>query len=258
MRKFILGTLMAVGVAAFAAPAHAAGGGNIHLEHPKDGWSWEGVFGSYDQHQLRRGFQVYQTICANCHGLDLMYYRNLGALGYTPDEIKEIAAQKQVEDGPNDQGEMFQRAAKPSDHFVNPFPNEEFARMVNGGALPPDLSLIVKARPGGADYIYSLMLGFKDTPPEGFELLPGQYYNEFYPGHAISMPPQLFEGMVSYEDGTEASEEQMAEDITAFLAWASSPELEARKQLGLKVMIFLIVFTAMLFALKKMIWKRVH
>ncbi|EKV26617.1 ubiquinol cytochrome C oxidoreductase, cytochrome C1 subunit [Caenispirillum salinarum AK4] len=255
MRKFILTAAAAVGLSLAATTgANAAGA----IEVPDESWTWEGLFGYYDKAQLQRGFQIYNEICSSCHGLSLVAYRNLQEIGFSEDQVKNIAAQREVEDGPDDTGEMFMRPALPADRFVSPFPNEEAARFANGGALPPDLSLMAKARPAGADYIYHLMLGYKDEAPEGFELGATQYYNEYFPGHAIGMPPQLYEGMVEYADGTEATAEQMAHDITGFLQWAAEPELEERKSLGIKVMLFLIVLTAMLYALKRRIWSDVE
>lgn len=253
MRKFILTAAAALGLSLVATSAQAAGGVKV----PDESWTWEGLFGYYDKAQLQRGFQIYQEVCANCHGLKLVAYRNLTDIGLGEEQVKAIAAEKEVEDGPDDAGDMFMRPALPSDRFVSPFPNDNAARFANGGALPPDLSLINKARMGGPDYIYHLLLGFKDEAPEGFELPEGKYYNEYFPGHAISMPPQLMEGLVEYADGTEASVEQLARDITAFLNWAAEPELEERKSLGIKVMLFLLVLTAMLYALKRKIWSDV-
>ncbi|WP_404383227.1 cytochrome c1 [Caenispirillum salinarum] len=255
MRKFILTAAAAVGLSLAATTgANAAGA----IEVPDESWTWEGLFGYYDKAQLQRGFQIYNEICASCHGLSLVAYRNLQDIGFSEDQVKNIAAEREVEDGPDDTGEMFMRPALPADRFVAPFPNEEAARFANGGALPPDLSLIAKARPAGPDYIYHLMLGYKDEAPEGFELGATQYYNEYFPGHAIGMPPQLYEGMVEFADGTEATPENMASAITGFLQWAAEPELEERKSLGIKVMLFLIVLTAMLYALKRRIWSDVE
>lgn len=253
MRKFIITAAAALGLSLTANAATAAEA--IHV--PDESWTWEGLFGYYDKAQLQRGFQIYHDVCSSCHGLSLVAYRNLMDIGLPEDQVKEIAAEKEVQDGPDDTGEMFFRPALPSDRFVAPFPNEQAARFANGGALPPDLSLMAKARMGGPNYIYHLLLGYKDEAPEGFELGDTQYYNEYFPGHAIGMPPQLYEGMVDYADGTEASPEQMAADITAFLNWAAEPELEERKSLGIKVMLFLLVLTAMLYALKRKIWSDV-
>ncbi len=255
MRKFVVTTLAAAGLAVAATGSMAAEGPG---ELQDVNWSWEGIFGTYDIDAARRGFEVFDMVCGNCHGLGFVAYRNLQALGYSEDEVKEIAARREVQDGFDDFGDPLMRPALPSDRFVPPFENEAIARMANNGALPPDLSLMTKARMNGANYVYSLMLGYHDEPPEGVELMPGMYYNDAFPGHQIAMPPQLFEGMVAYADGTEATPEQMALDITTFLNWAAEPELGERKSLGVKVMLFLLVFTGMLYALKRKIWADVH
>ncbi len=252
MRKFLLSTMAAAFVAA-ATPALAAE--KAELEHHN--WSFQGVFGQYDKAQLRRGFQVFREICSNCHSMKLVAYRNLSALGFTEDEIKAIAAEKQVTDGPNDQGDMFQRPAKPSDHIVPPFPNDQAARVANNGALPPDLSLMTKAREGGPDYVYAILTGFVDAPA-GFKVNDGMYYNQAFPGHQIAMPPPISDEAVTYADGTKATKEQIATDAAAFLNWAAEPELDTRHSLGLKVLGFLLVLTAMLYALKRKIWANVH
>jgi cytochrome c1 len=264
-----LGTAILVG----ATTAHAAGSGP---KAPSRDWSFNGIFGTYDRAALQRGFQVFRNVCASCHSLDLIAFRNLAALGYNEGQIKTIAAEYEVQDGPNDDGDMFARPATPADHWPAPFANAKAAAAVNGGAVPPDLSLITKARgsggdsairvsmlqpsgfPLGSDYIYGLLTGYKDEAPADFELPEGKFYNEYFPGHSISMAPPLSEGAVEYEDGTNATPEQMASDVTTFLTWASEPELEHRKNLGIKVMLFLIVLTAMLYALKRKIWSDIH
>jgi cytochrome c1 len=189
--------------------------------------------------------------------MKLLAYRNLAALHFTPDEIKAIAAEKNVKDGPNDQGEMFERPARPSDYFVPPFANDEAARVANNGALPPDQSLIVKARKGGPDYVYALVMGYPDAPPEGVKVPDGMYYNDMYPGHMIGMPPPVADEVVTYTDGTKATKEQIAKDIVAYLNWAAEPELDERHSLGLKVLGFLVVLTALFYALKRKIWSDV-
>jgi len=216
-------------------------------------WSFEGPFGTYDRAAMQRGFQVYKQVCAACHGMDLVAYRNLADLGYSEAQIKAIAAEYSVTDGPNDEGEMFQRPAKPSDHFVNPYPNEAAAKYTNNGALPPDLSLITKARKDGSDYVYNLLTRYAEAP-EGKELLPGQYYNEVMPGNVIAMAPPLSDGMVSYADGTEETVSQYSRDVTHFLTWAAEPMLEDRKQIGIQVLLFLAVFAGIMYAVKKKIW----
>jgi cytochrome c1 len=252
MRTFLLASL-AAGLLAAAIPALAEEGPALE----KQPWSWLGVFGQYDKAQLKRGFQVYHEVCSNCHSLQLLSYRNLAKLGFSEDEVKAIAAEKQVQDGPNDQGEMFQRPARPADRFVPPFPNEQAARVANNGALPPDLSLITKARKGGPDYVYGILTGFKDAP-EGFALTEGMFYNDAFAGHQIAMPPPISDDIVSYADGTAASKEQIAKDIVAFLNWAAEPEMDTRHTLGLKVLLFLVVLTALFYALKRKIWSDVH
>jgi cytochrome c1 len=225
---------------------------------PAQTWSFDGIFGTYDRASLRRGLQVYLEICASCHSLRLVAYRTLGSVGFSADEIKALAATFEVQDGPNDEGEMFTRPALPSDRFVSPYANDMEARSVNNGALPPDLSLITKARKGGPDYSHALLIGYKEEPPAGVEIGDGMHYNEYFPGHQIAMPAPLSEDAVEYADGTKATVEQMSKDLVTFLAWAAQPELEERKQLGISVMLFLIVLTAMFYALKRRIWADVH
>lgn len=224
---------------------------------PHQQWSFDGVFGTYDKAAMQRGFQVYKQICSACHPLTHLYFRDLEALGYTPDQVKAIAATSQCTDGPNDQGRMFQRACRPSDPIPVSFPNEQAARAANGGALPPDLSMIVKAREGGPDYVFALLNGYKE-PPAGFTLAPGKYYNEYFPGHQISMPPPLSNGAVTYADGTQATVPQMAHDVATFLAWASEPTLDARHRTGVRVFLFLIVGVGIFYAAKRKIWAAVH
>ena len=252
MRKAMISAAAAV-MMALAGPALAAGG----VEIPKREWSFEGLFGTYDRAAMQRGLQIYTESCSSCHSLNLMYYRNLADLGYEPAQIKAFAAENEVQDGPNDEGEMYERPALPSDRFVKPFPNDNAARAGNNGALPPDLSLMVEARVGGPNYLYALMTGYADAP-EGVTIMEGMNYNNVFPGHQIAMAPPLSEDGVEFTDGTKATVDQQAQDIVAFLAWASEPNMEARKQMGLKVMIFLIVFTGLLIAVKKRVWADVH
>jgi ubiquinol-cytochrome c reductase cytochrome c1 subunit len=225
---------------------------------PDHDWSFSGVFGTFDRATLQRGLQVYREVCASCHSLDLIAFRNLAGIGLGPDEIQAIAEEYEVEDGPDDEGEMFMRPAKASDRFVPPFANEQAARASNNGAYPPDLSLMTKARDGGTDYVFGLLVGYEEEPPEDVEMMEGMYYNKYFPGHQIAMGPPLFEDAVEYADGTEATLDQEAHDVVTFLAWAAQPELEERKRLGVKVMLFLIVLTAMLYAVKRKIWSDVH
>ena len=252
MRGSILGAAVALVLATGAASA---------AEGPKlaaQDWSFDGIFGTYDRAELRRGVQVYNEVCASCHGLKLVAYRNLGDVGFGADEIKAIAAEFEVTDGPNDDGDMFTRPARPADRFAAPFENDKVARAANNGALPPDLSVITKARKGGGDYIYALLSGYAEEPPADFELADGMYYNKVFPGHQIAMNPPLGEDAVEYTDGTKATTAQMAKDVTTFLVWAAEPEMEERKRLGVKVMLFLLVLTGLLYALKRKIWSDLH
>ncbi|MDH3700958.1 MAG: cytochrome c1 [Alphaproteobacteria bacterium] len=255
MRKTILAILV-LGLSLPVAGVAAAASGGAELK--KIEWSWQGAFGQYDRAELQRGLQVYKEVCAACHGLRLIAFRNLMDLGYTENQVKGFAKQYEVQNKePNDEGEMFNRPGLPADRFVSPFPNEQAARAANGGAYPPDLSLIVKARAGGADYLYSLMVGYADAPAGVKPPAENLQYNLHFPGNWIAMPPPLSEGAVEYADGTKATADQMARDLTAFLAWAAMPELEQRKQMGLAVMMFLVVFTGLLIATKKKVWEKV-
>ena len=228
-----------------------------NVELMKQNWPFDGIFGRFDESSLQRGFQVYREVCAACHGIRHISYRDLKGIGYTNDEIKVIAADYEVKDGPNDDGEMFEREARPSDKFVGPYENDKIARLANNGAYPPDLSLIVKARADGANYLYSLLNGYKEFP-DNFEASEGMYYNEFYPGNQIAMPSPLMDDIVEYSDGTEATQSQIAKDVTSFLAWTAEPELEERKSLGVKTLFFLILITIMLLGVKRKIWKDVN
>jgi ubiquinol-cytochrome c reductase cytochrome c1 subunit len=224
---------------------------------PHQQWSFEGLFGTYEKGAMQRGFQIYKQICSACHPVKHLYFGDLAALGYTADQIKAIATSYQVTDGPNDQGQMYQRPGRPSDPIPGPFPNDEAARAANGGALPPDQSMIVKARDAGPDYVYALLNGY--TPaPKGFTVVPDKYYNEYFPGHNISMPPPLSEGAVTFADGTKATVPQMAHDVVTFLSWASEPNLDARHRIGVRVFLFLIVGVGIFYAAKRKIWAAVH
>ena len=227
-------------------------GSNVDLI--EQNWPFHGVFGRFDKASLQRGFKVYREVCAGCHGIRHIAYRDLEGIGFTKDEIKSIASEYELLDGPNDEGEMFTRLAKLSDKFVSPYENVNAARVANNGAYPPDLSLITKARSGGADYLYSLLNGYKEYP-ENFEASEGMYYNEYYPGNQIAMPAPIEDDIVEYDDGTEASQSQIARDVTSFLAWTAEPELENRKSLGVKTIFFLILISIMLLGVKRKIWK---
>lgn len=246
---------LAVGVAlSLGAGAAMASEG---VKPPEQKWSFHGLFGTYDRAAAQRGFQVYNTVCAACHSLRLVAYRNLEGIGLGEAAIKAIAAEKEVADGPDEAGDMFTRPARPADRFASPFPNANAARASNNGALPPDLSLITKARKGGGDYIYALLTGYKE-PPADIKMMEGMQYNEYFPGHQIAMIPPLAEDAVEYADGTKATVDQMARDVVTFLTWAAEPEMEDRKRMGVKVLLFLLVLTAMLYALKRQIWKDLH
>ena len=228
----------------------------------KQAWPFEGVFGAFDRASAQRGFQVYNEVCSNCHALHLVAYGDLGSngpgggLGFSLDEVKAIAAAKQVPDT-NDQGEPITRPALPADHFVSPFANEKAARATNNGALPPDLSLIVKAREDGPNYVYDLLTGYKEPPPD-MKMGEGMNYDEFFPGHQIAMPQPLNDNSVTFADGTPATLDQEAYDVVNFLAWAAEPTLEDRHRTGIKVIVFLLAMTGILYAGKRRIWAAVH
>lgn len=237
-----------------AVPAAQASEGAA-LEH-KD-WSFNGPTGTFDRAALQRGYKVYREVCAACHAMKHMAFRNLEGIGYSEGQIKTIAAEYTFTDGPNDEGDMFERPGLPSDHFKSPFANDNAAKAANGGALPPDLSLIVKARHGGPDYVYGILTGYGE-PPADKVLQPGQNWNKYMPGNVIAMAPPLSDGMVAYEDGTPQTAAQYAADVTTFLTWASEPSLEDRKRTGIKVLIFLLAFAAVMYAVKRKIWAGAH
>ena len=225
----------------------------------KVNWSFKDLTGKFDRASLQRGFQVYKEVCASCHSMQYLSYRNLGEVGgpeFSAEEVKAIAASIEIEDGPDSQGEMFTRPGKPSDKFKSPYPNVEASTAANGGAYPPDMSVLVKARPGGADYMYSVLMGYEE-PPAGMKLDDGVYYNKYMIGNKIKMASPLSEGIVEYSDGTEATMDQMAKDVTTFLAWAAEPELEERHRIGFKVIIYLILLTILVYLSMKKIWSRI-
>ncbi|KAF7039789.1 hypothetical protein CFC21_049736 [Triticum aestivum] len=213
------------------------------LESPSYPWPHEGILSSYDHASIRRGHQVYQQVCASCHSMSLISYRDLVGVAYTEEETKAMAAEIEVVDGPNDEGEMFTRPGKLSDRLPQPYANEQAARFSNGGAYPPDLSLITKARHNGQNYVFSLLTGYRD-PPAGVSIREGLHYNPYFPGGAIAMPKMLSDGAVEYEDGTPATEAQMGKDVVSFLSWAAEPEMEERKLMGVK-WIFLLSLALM-------------
>ncbi len=222
-------------------------------------WSFKGITGKFDRASLQRGYQVYTEVCASCHSMRLLSYRNLGEKGgpeFSIEQVKAIAANFEVEDGPNNDGEMFTRPGRPSDRFISPYPNVQAAKAANGGAYPPDMSVLVKSRKGGADYIYSVLMGYDDTPAD-IKLDDGVYYNKYMEGQKIKMSNPLSDGIVTYSDGTKSSEAQMAKDVTTFLTWAAEPTLEQRHKMGVKVIIFLIIFTILIYLSMKRIWSRI-
>jgi ubiquinol-cytochrome c reductase cytochrome c1 subunit len=231
---------------------------NSSALHPKQmKWEFDNPFGRFDRASIQRGFQVYKEVCSACHSLKLVSYRNLAAIGFSQEEVKQIASEYLVSDGPNDDGEMFERPGLPSDKFVGPYANEQAARSANGGALPPDLSLIVKARHDGPNYVYSLLSSYADAP-DGFHMNEGKYYNPYFEGRQISMPaPISDDGQVEYKDGTYPTKEQVIIDVVNFLQWAAEPETEHRKKMGVRTMIFLGVLFLILIAAKKAVWKNI-
>lgn len=280
MKKFLKG-LAALGVgicvASGAMAQEEAETPHYPLKKPvPQNWSFSGPFGTYDQGQLQRGLKVYREACSACHSLDLVPFRSLEALGYSPEQVRAFAAEYEVEDGPDSNGDMFTRPAVPSDNFPAPYPNIETAAASNNGAAPPDLSLIAKARAvergfptfvfdiftqyaeSGPDYIYGLLTGYEDEP-ESFEVQPGTYYNpNFIAGAVLAMPQPIFDEQVSYDDGAPETIDQYARDVTAFLAWASEPHMEARKRMGFNVMVFLVVFGALVYLTKRKVWSRIE
>ena len=250
MKKIILAA-----AAVFALAAPAALNAAEHIEIPEEEWSFNGVFGKFDQAQVQRGFQVYKDVCAACHSLQYVSFRNFETLGYSEEQVKTLAAGYEVEDGPNEEGEMFKRKAKASDRLPKPFPNDQAARLANGGALPPDLSLMTKAREGGPNYVYHLLLGY-DEPPADFQLLEGLSYNKYFPGHQIGMAKQIQDGLVTFADGAPNDAAHIAKDVTAFLHWAAEPKLEARHSTGFRVLLYAIVFAVLAYFLKRRIWAK--
>jgi cytochrome c1 len=245
---------------------------------PRQHWSFAGPFGKFDRSQLQRGLKVYREVCSVCHGLKSIAFRNLadpGGPGFTTAQAEAIAAEYKIQDGPNDQGEMFERPGRLADYFPTPFPNEQAAR-ARYNAVPPDLSVIAKARgfergfpywvldmltqyqEQGSDYITALLHGYEDKPPAGVTLPLGNFYNKYYPGHAIAMPPPLTDQRVDYTDGSPMTVEQYAKDMAAFLMWAAEPHLEQRKRIGLQVFVFLIVLAGLLYFTKKKVWRAVE
>ena len=251
MKTFL--RMIVLGAALTSSVALAAG---EYKEPRQMDWPFAGPLGRVDEVAAQRGFQVYKEVCAACHGIKRVPFRRLADIGFSEAEIKAIAADYTVMDGPNDDGEMFERPARPSDKFPSPYANEKAARAIHGGAYPVDQSLIVKARKDGANYVYSLLTGYQEAP-EGFAVPDGAHYNPYFPGKVIKMANPLNDGQVTYQDGTEATVDQMAYDVVNFLQWAGEPEMQERKSMGMKVLIFLSIMTVFFYLAKKRIWKDV-
>lgn len=255
-RSAILAVALLGAIGAYAPSVNAAGD---VPEIAAQSWSFSAPFGTFDRAQLQRGYKVYKEVCASCHGLRLLHFRNLGEPGgpeFAEEAVKTLAAEAEVTDGPNDEGEMFNRPARPSDKFPSPFANPQAARAANNGANPPDLSVMAKARPGGPDYLYALLTGYADAP-EGVTLADGMSYNKAFPGHQIAMAPPLDAELVEYSDGTAPTVENYAKDVSAFLMWAAEPKLEERHRVGFRFMIYLALLTVFLYLAKRRIWSDV-
>jgi ubiquinol-cytochrome c reductase cytochrome c1 subunit len=257
MRRLSLaGAGLSAALALFTLSSARAEEGETPL--PKVNWSFAGPFGTFDKASAQRGFQVYNEVCSACHSMRLMSYRNLEAIGLSAAQVKAIAASKTVPGPEDDDGKPTTRPGLPSDHFVSPFPNDKAARAANNGALPPDQSLIEKARAGGATYIYALVAkGYVDPPP-GVKVPDGLYYNKYFPGHNIHMPPPLSDGSVTYADGTKATIDQEAHDVATFLTFASNPEMDQRKHLGIRIVGFVFALGCVTYGAKRKLWKDVH
>ena len=247
-----VGVMLLVGIISSSA---WGAGGDVTLK-TRD-WSFSGPFGTFDKAAMQRGFQVYNEVCAGCHSMKLIAFRNFADLGYNEAEIKALAAQYEVQDGPNDDGEMFMRPAIPADRMPSPYANDNAARAGNNGALPPDLSLIAKARPNGPNYLYSLLSSYGNAPNDK-EVPDGMYYNAAYPGHLIAMPQPLYGDDVEYIDGAATSIEAVSADLTQFLMWAAEPKMEVRKRTGVAAVFFLSIFVIFSYLAKRRIWADVH
>lgn len=237
----------------FISEAQAMTAAEHGLHAPSYPWAHKGPFETFDHAAIRRGYQVYREVCSACHSLDRIAWRNLVGVSHTVDEVKAMAAEVEYEDGPDDEGKNFQRPGKLSDYMPKPYPNEEAARAANAGALPPDLSLMVKARHGGADYVMALLTGYVD-PPAGVQIREGLNYNPYFPGGAIGMARVLYDGVVEYPDGTPATTSQLAKDVVSFLAWTAEPELDQRKKMGFQSVIILATLTALSIWVKRFKW----
>jgi ubiquinol-cytochrome c reductase cytochrome c1 subunit len=252
MRLVRIATLAAVLGALAATPAAAQETNG----YARQNWSFAGLFGTFDRAAAQRGYQVYSEVCANCHSMQEAYYRDLAGIGLNLEQITATAASVTVPTI-GDDGQPSERPALPSDHFRAPFANELAARTAMNGAYPPDLSVIEKAREGGADYLYALLTGYSD-PPAGMKMGEGLNYNKYFPGNQIAMPPPLHDGQVTYADGTPASVEQMSKDVVTFLAYISNPEMEVRKRMGVKIVLFLVMLTGLTYAVKRKVWADVE
>jgi ubiquinol-cytochrome c reductase cytochrome c1 subunit len=280
MKKVVLATVAVIALT--SGFAMAAGGGEGSAAEPayfpimkpaELSWSFAGPFGKYDKGQLQRGYKVYKEVCSACHSMNLVSFRNLEELGYSEEQVKTIASEYEVQDGPNADGEMFARKAGLSDRFPSPYPNVEAAAASNNGAAPPDFSLIAKARgvergfprfvfdvftqyaEGGPDYIHALLTGYEQTPPEGMEIAEGTYYNPYFiAGKSLAMAQPIADDQVTYDDGSPQTVDQYARDVAAFLMWAAEPHLEDRKQTGFSVMAFLIILGGLVYVTKKRVW----
>ena len=278
IRSSLFGAVAAALLLASGATGVAAAEGGGHDNRPaRLSWSFAGPFGMYDQAQLQRGFKVFKEVCSACHSANFFSFRNLaqpGGPGFTEAQAKQVASEYQITDGPNDSGDMFQRPGRLSDHWPAPFPNDNAARAANGGALPPDFSVLAKARsyhvgfPGfitdafiqyqehGVDYIHALLMGYVD-PPADAHVQPGLHYNKYFPGNQIAMPKPISDGQVEYSDVAPQTVDQYASDVSAFMMWMAEPHLDQRKRIGFQVMIFLIVLSGLLYFTKKKIWQNV-
>ncbi len=260
MRKLIATGAVALAALATGAVAIAAG---TTPTPPKKQWHFQGPFGTYDRAAAQRGYQVYQEVCAACHSLSLLAYRNLMELGLTENQVKDLIKDIQVPDL-NDDGAPVDRPARPSDRFKKPFPNMAAAAAANNGKAPPDLSVIAKARENGPDYLYALLTGYvpfdKLTPEQikAFDVKKDDYFNTYFPGHKIAMAPPLADDKVTYADNTKSTVSQQASDVTEFLAWAAEPHMEDRKRTGVRVILFLLALAGLMYAVKRMVWSDKH